>query len=317
MRLTREVLSLPAAALPLVAFLFQAGCLSGENRPSFYTYCDHTGCYQCDQRGCGLLEGRPPGAACTKASDCAAGCFCGADGKCAEAGFCDRTEDCARGYTCNVARHSCEPTAPGQGGVVPKGCKVGLDCGAGGECVDGTCKRAPVAPNACVFNRQCGQGGVCIDGRCEKSCTDDAGCGTGRSCQAGRCQIRPAPVGGCVNNNQCGAGQVCISSTCHPSCTKDGDCQARNAKDICVEGICRPDERRVPECSKNADCRAGTECVDATCRTFCFAGSDCAACADGPVCSGGYCMTAREANPQCRLPGDCGGLHCIDGACAR
>ena len=91
-----------------------------------------------------------------------------------------------------------------------------------------------------------------------------------------------------------------------------------NAKDVCVAGLCRPNESRVPECKMNADCAAGSECVDAQCRAPCFAGSDCAACSDGPVCALGHCMTQREANPQCTLSVDCGqSVTCRDGACAQ
>src|SRR5262249_39973132 len=152
------------------------------------------------------------------------------------------------------------------------------DCAAAGECVDGVCKAAPVVANACVFNRQCGAGGVCQDSRCQKACQDDAGCGTGLSCQSGRCQVAPPVTGACINNNQCGAAQTCINSVCYASCSKDGDCAAVSGKDICLAGLCRPDERRVAECGKNADCKGGAECVDALCRTFCFANNDCAAC---------------------------------------
>lgn len=295
-----------------------AGCFNGENKSRFFTYCDRTGCYQCDENGCGPLAGLPPGGTCDKAADCAPGCFCGTDGKCAEAGFCDKAADCAAGYVCNTARHSCEPTGGGGGGgggVESTVCKSAADCPTYGECVNGVCKAAPVLSNHCVFNRQCGAGGVCQDGRCQKACQDDSACGTGRACLNSRCVPRPPGNASCIANSACGAAQTCINSACHLSCTKDSECQAANSRDVCWNGLCRPDETRVAECRMNADCAAGRECVDAVCRDFCWASSDCAGCTDGPVCSGGYCMTAGEANPQCRLSTGCNGGHCTNGAC--
>jgi hypothetical protein len=311
----------PFLSLFALLLLGQVGCVGGDNKSRFYTYCDRNGCFQCDERGCGAIDGLPPGAACKATGDCAPGCYCSADGTCAEAGFCDRQEDCAKGFVCNVARHSCEPTGAGGGGgggeVKPQACKVAADCPPAGECVNGVCRAAPVLPNHCVFNRQCG-GGVCVDGRCERACQDDTACGTGRTCQAGRCQPRPAGAGSCIGSNECGAAQECINGACHLSCSKDGDCQAVNANDVCVSGRCRANEARVAECRMNKDCAAGRECVDALCRDFCFASSDCAGCADGPVCAGGYCMTAKEANPQCRLPRECtNNAHCVDGSCQK
>ncbi|HMU38307.1 MAG TPA: hypothetical protein PKE31_04795 [Pseudomonadota bacterium] len=122
-----------------------------------------------------------------------------------------------------------------------------------------------------------------------------------------------------MSNVQCGTGKACIDSICHPSCAKDADCQALNKNDLCVSGVCRPDARRLPECKTNADCGSDKECVNAQCRTFCMANSDCASCSDGKVCSTGYCMTDREVNPQCKLAADCKSatLHCIDGACGQ
>jgi hypothetical protein len=121
-----------------------------------------------------------------------------------------------------------------------------------------------------------------------------------------------------VADGQCGAGQSCINGVCHLSCSKDGDCTANNGGDVCTSSVCRPDIRRIPECKINSGCAAGLECVDAQCRAFCMASSDCALCTDGStVCLGGYCMTPSEANPQCLLARECNGIHCTDGACVK
>lgn len=320
MRSVRTIQGLIALAMPLlgaVVLLAQAGCANDENKARFYTYCDNTGCYQCDETGCGLSPGRPPGVACASSNDCAPGCFCDGSKKCAEAGFCDRPGDCSRGFVCNVARHSCEPESGSQG-TMPKSCRVQTDCGIGNECYNASCRAVPLPTQPCVFNRECGSGGQCVDGLCQRACSDDTSCGTGRACVNKRCVAKPAGTNGCVTNSQCGAGQTCIDSSCHSGCTKDSECQAVNKNDLCVASVCRPDERRVPECKINADCSGGAECVNAQCRTFCYANSDCALCTDTTACQDGYCMTAAEISPQCRLPKDCnaGAQHCVNAACA-
>ena len=312
---------LGAIAMPLlsaVALLAGSGCMEEGGRSRFFTYCDPSGCYQCDERGCNLMPGRAPGTACKSSSECAPGCYCATDSKCAEAGFCDRPTDCAKGYVCNTARHSCEPDT---GGMVPtpKACKVSADCGPGSECANAACRPIPLPKNACVFNRECGDGAVCTDGLCQRACVDDTTCGTGRVCQQSRCVPKLEDKTSCVANASCGAGQTCIDGACHAGCVKDSECQGINKNDYCAAGVCRADERRIAECKSNTDCGTDRECVNAQCRASCFANSDCATCTDGTVCQGGYCMTSSEANPQCKLPADCsaGKQHCTNGACAQ
>lgn len=319
MRSERPLQGLIRFVMPLLgAFaLMMQGCTDDNQKARFYTYCDNTGCYSCDANGCGALPGRPPGVACKASSECAPGCFCGSDSTCAEAGFCDRAGDCARGYTCNVARHSCEPEKPNT--TLPKSCRVQADCGIGNECADAKCRPVPVPGNHCVFNRDCGTDGQCVDGLCRSACDDDDTCGTGRACVNQRCVAKPAANGACVSNAQCGSGQSCIDGVCHLGCSKDAECQANNRNDYCASSVCRPDERRQPECRKNAECQSGQECVDAQCRTFCVASSDCALCGEATVCSAGYCRTTHEVAPQCKLAADCNGgtAHCVDASCSQ
>jgi hypothetical protein len=43
---------------------------------------------------------------------------------------------------------------------------------------------------------------------------------------------------------------------------------------------------------------------------------DCCACGDASVCHGGFCVTAGEAAPMCKVGGDCSASHsCIDALC--
>jgi hypothetical protein len=324
MRSVRQLQSLVALVTPLlgaVVLLLQPGCFDkGQQKAQFYTYCDNTACYACDVNGCTPSAGQAPGTSCQSSAQCAPGCFCSTSNTCSEGGFCDVVGDCAMGYTCDVGRHSCEPGSGGGGTVPPKVCRVQSDCGAGNECINAACAPVPVPANHCVFSRECGSGGECENGLCQKGCTDNSTCGTGRACINARCSEPPPGMMACASNAQCGAGQTCIDSLCHLGCSKDSECQANNVNDLCVAGLCRPNEGRVPECKMNADCTSGRECVNAQCRSGCFSNSDCAACTDGPVCgSGGYCMTSREVAPQCVLASGCqsGAPNCIDGACAQ
>ena len=57
----RLMTALPSFAMVLgmVALLGQSGCVSDNSKSQFYTYCDNTGCYQCDAQGCGRSPGGP------------------------------------------------------------------------------------------------------------------------------------------------------------------------------------------------------------------------------------------------------------------
>jgi len=62
------------AVLPLLAFA-AVGCDFFDHKEKYYTYCDATGCYTCDQNGCSP-QGTNPGGSCRANQDCAPGCYC-------------------------------------------------------------------------------------------------------------------------------------------------------------------------------------------------------------------------------------------------
>src|SRR5579859_3020008 len=80
----------------LAALLVASGCDLFKSPDRFYTYCDATGCYRCDESGCSPA-GAPTGASCQTSADCAQGCYCTSNGQCAEAGFCNQNSDCGSG----------------------------------------------------------------------------------------------------------------------------------------------------------------------------------------------------------------------------
>ncbi|HZJ62024.1 MAG TPA: hypothetical protein VFD36_00760 [Kofleriaceae bacterium] len=193
--------------------------------------------------------GSPPGAACTKDSECAAGCFC-ENGTCAEGGFCGTDKDCGNGFHCDAGRSSCIPNP------------------------------------ACTANEQCKQGLICDNGGCLATCTcaNDADavkqgagwCDTARS----TCMMGTNPLGACtgaitctVKPPDCPEGQVagrkdgCFTSTCRaineceaaPECkalTHEADCKARSedCRQVTIGVNChRPD---------GSNCNAGdTNCI--------------------------------------------------------
>ena len=196
---------------------------------------------------------------------------------------------------------------PADGGVTP-------GCDAGGN---GGCHPHPVP--VCQFDNQCGLHGRCADGECQRACATGAECGTGQLCTQGYC-VTPATSGGqCVYNADCGARRTCINGFCHADCSADSDCPGTGG-DHCVAGICQPDTGPHPQCRASADC-AGLHvtddvCVDAVCRTECLSDVDCCVGSSGSICQMGYCVTAHEVTPQCRISPDCGsGQTCLDAAC--
>ena len=90
-----------------------------------YSYCDESGCYECDDWGC-WPDTPNDGWSCTNNYDCAAGCAC-VDGFCEELGFCTEDSDCRGDLICDD-RASCVP--PDSNGT----CEGDSDCPVGSYC---------------------------------------------------------------------------------------------------------------------------------------------------------------------------------------
>ena len=253
-RLSTHVLL--TAGLGLVAVF--AGCTSPN--PDCRSYCDETGCYQCEPGGdcqavpnapCTSTATCPAGQACTSvgcaeactaASPCAGGFAC-VMGYCVPGGFnvvkpvegkqtCDKDGDCAVDMHC-VAK-TCIPRCKSDDDCAP-----GLVCVACGKCqkpsLPATCGEVPDYCNAKV---SCGAGKVCQEGRCHVACDSKTACPVGQVCDKGACVDDPSPTSPeCVLDLDCADG-ACVNGYCHVGCQSSGEC---GSQELCLVGICQPD----------------------------------------------------------------------------
>ena len=258
---------------------------------------------------------------CASDFDCPAGAAC-RDGFCVVVGgaSCRDDRDCLSGEICD--RGFCRDAPP------PLDMSVDMDlpvrdpactndaaCGGGERCVEGNCRPES---DVCQFEFECAGvpgGAVCLNGGGSPVCGSDADCGAGTTCDGGFCR----PIAGeCDARTACPGAEVCVGGRCLAECTVDGEC---GGLDFCdVDGLCRPDWRRQPFCTTNAQCAAGSQCVDGACRTPCPDGLD-ATCQmtdiSLTVCSADLlCLTATEAAPECAAPTDCtGDRDCVNAIC--
>jgi hypothetical protein len=282
-----------------------SGCFYYDDRDDDYddgyTYCDDTGCWYCDDYGCYPDDGNGGFGSCVTNYDCAAGCYCSADGVCVEAGFCSSDADCPAGMVCDD-RASCVPEGTG-------GCTSDADCPFGSFCDGGVC----VGSGTCTSDAECGPGMTCDDrGTCVPTpCTSDDQCLEGCYCDeaTGEC----VESGTCTSDADCGEGMVCDEArgTCEPC---DGDCPVDTGN--CYETVTCADA--APSCPAgtlpgvSAGCYTGYcvpealcpdeppwTCADATSEAECTAAPGCEAVYIGVNCTnpmGGTCMGSE---PDC------------------
>ena len=87
--------------LGLLGIASMTGCelYFGDDGGSDYSYCDSTGCYECDDYGCWQVgPGGGGGWNCSSDADCAAACWCDTTSwNCLESSLCSSDADCADG----------------------------------------------------------------------------------------------------------------------------------------------------------------------------------------------------------------------------
>lgn len=227
--------------------LTASGCslYFGPDDDDSWTYCDSSGCYECDDWGCESTDpgnGGPgePGWDCSTNYDCAAGCYCTDDGWCEEAGFCSSDSDCAAGMICDD-RASCVPADS------TSSCDSDSDCGNGQFCDEAS--------------------GFCID---SWGCTADDDCGMGYECDArGTCIPSPCDEDAdCLEGCYCdaeGSGECIESGMCEPdgTCALEGfECDVvRNTCTPCPDGDCTPPPLTCEELTDEGECLLRQDCV--------------------------------------------------------
>jgi hypothetical protein len=251
----------PLLVLSLAAL---TGCelyFGGHHNGDRWNYCANDGYYVCNGDECTWAGPRcpdDPSYTCDSNDDCAAGCYCSADGVCEEAGFCGSQADCPEGFYCEIERSSC----------VPESCTDSDQCDAGEYCTE--------------------------NGACEASCT----CTTDAEAQAagwGHCDeargtCEPTPVAG-----TCGGASTCniAEPTCAPGEVAliadgcyTGSCSAIAACDVAP--TCAALQHEADCLGANTSCSSvyygincttpgGTACTagDANCTCQSFQYADC------------------------------------------
>jgi hypothetical protein len=245
---------------------------------------------ECKDHSCTACGSGSEGACpCTTASDCAKGQECyesacvtcgGTSGPCP----CATSKDCATGDTCVAG--SCEPSSTL--------CKFSSQCPSGDVCDDGqcipTCSAGSSPGSACVGGATCSTKGVCVPppgttcksstdckgadpfcvaGTCTSACTMDSQCPTGDYCDQGACVIDTRPKPNCTDSSQCDTaeGQSCVGGYCVFTCTTDKECALHDARiDICQMGVCVSPAQATPQCTTQAQCASGQDCISNTCQ---------------------------------------------------
>jgi hypothetical protein len=300
--------------LVLASILAATGCELMKNRHhdgGGYSYCDSTGCYDCDAWSCvPVYQGK-----CFTDWDCQPGQYCNAS-VCASSNFCEGDKNCAQGFVCDSRSTCVQAVSPASA------CKQNSDC-KGGFCDErsGVC----VTTFTCYRDADCGPGWTCDTGRnvcVPMSCSASSDCMEMCYCDRGNC----IETGTCQSDKDCASlGMVCDTSraTCQPSapppaagCKSDAECPAGQS---CCDGACKT--LSIPPaantCERDAECAGGicrpNALGEGLCHKACNADGD---CGTGDTCQDGHCFKNPTPPITCIFNRDCGGsFTCINATC--
>lgn len=323
----------------LIAFTILLGACELRLRKDTYTYCDSTGCYECDSWGCWSTGARPPGQSCTGNWSCSAGCYCGPGNTCVETGMCSKNSDCPSGHICD-SRSTCIPGGPGNQCTADANCPTGQFCDkttnmcvpsqtcspsypcptgmtcdpARGTCVPVSCR----APTDCPRPTYCNlQTGLCVP---TMTCQTNQDCQVlpgNLTCDPTRHVCVPSlPPPACTTNANCPTGQTCCNGVCKTpppppagTCTYSGECGG---------GVCRLDFRGVglchAPCTTDANCGTGDSCQNGFCDTNPNSPRTCVfntSCPANHTCINGVCHANCTTDANCTNPAD----FCDQGIC--
>ncbi|MEZ4366812.1 MAG: Dickkopf N-terminal cysteine-rich domain-containing protein [Kofleriaceae bacterium] len=270
----------------LATALAGTGCTLyfGEGDNS-YSFCDSSGCYQCDDDGCWCTDGSCGGGGfyCDSDSECAAGCYCSDYGYCEEAGYCVTDADCGPGFLCDEARNSCDPDG-GSGA-----CTADYQCGPGYSCSAGAC-----VPTTCDSDDDCAAGCYCDPtqpntfGGCAESCY----CSTDAEAVAGGYGWCDEERSTCMPGTDPDAGTCTGELTCNLGAPTCPAAQVPLIKDGCYTG----------ECVAIESCEAPPACEVLNTEGLCLVRSECTPVYTGTNCtnSGGTSCQAGDAGCTCQ-----------------
>ncbi|MBI5478362.1 MAG: hypothetical protein HY906_05865, partial [Deltaproteobacteria bacterium] len=178
-------------------------------------------------------------------------------------------------------------------------CMAGPDLGARQTCANPGIDECYCIPSICV-GVECDPGWLCRehDGNCHSLC-ENVTCDPNQECRFGQCV--DCNVIGCPTGQLC-AGGVCVDDPCYPKeCSTEAPCATGFD---CVDGHC--------QCAGTRNCVAG-ECIG-SCENGCGPGQVCkdGECVDDP-CAGVTCSGVQVCSPE---TGECVSNPCIGVTCA-
>jgi hypothetical protein len=287
------------------------------------SYCDSTGCYDCDGYGCAPRKPNVTPPPSCGAKGCASVCSTDAQCRVTEAcisGACAvkpvvTAPECKVASECGVGRTCTAGTCGTCGGGSANGpcpCAKDAECKTGNVCQAGAC--TPKA-NVCQFASECAEGDQCSNGQCVSACAGTT-CAAGSTCVKGGC-IPDAVGATCNDNSQCAApSPQCVGGRCAAACSDDASCGAGN---YCNEGACITDTRPKTNCATDAQCSgAGQTCKAGYCKYTCLTDAACRQIDSriGWCGADKVCRTSLEASPECLRKSDCSaGKDCVNNAC--
>lgn len=266
--------------------------------------CDSAGCWMCNGGDC--TEYR-----CDATHQCPMHRSCSTDNRCLPSdgatgtSSCSSNSDCAIGEICTL--DGVCVTSPGGG--------PGADATTSSDASesDATTADATTEPtdvglpdhpdNLCLTSYDCGLDGTCVNGGCYFPCAADQSCPPGQVCEGGQCRAH-GPENECTFNGECGTNDVCLEGTCYDQCQETLDCPAHTR---CSAGLCVADTTPAIQCSGPGSCPEGRSCIDGKCLQACNG-----VCGVGFECKFDFCSPVAS----CFEAADCGGVDCVNGACA-
>lgn len=314
--------------LIVISSLASSGCIIVDHhdpQEGVWGVCFTSACYDCDNWGCTLTshEVGTPDTTCPPTMR-----YDFFEERCYPDQYCNYSSECVAGFVC--LSNACIPVGSLSSSALNASCTQSSSC-ASGLCLNGICAainsgtvNSPTH-DQCLFDGHCGIGRTCVDGLCVNQCATSVDCAATQLCKNQICVDDVA--NSCSSDMGCAANEKCVNNRCLSMCLSNGTCASSAescslslSANATVYQLCQPNYAARPACLGNADCGNGKSCVDGICRTACAKDADCLACGVGLICAnGGFCLTTKEATPECLTNDDCAkntvNKTCRNGSC--